>query len=142
MILIMKKAQVGVLLFDISTTSCWDCQIIEPSCQTDAWLFRVIESDMTFDSSYFIFLCFWKSQQKIYNLVLLQITFYLYFVLQLLLLRGFNWNENWTFALLLILLSKYRILVISLKEDCVLNDRCMQTTLTFELLLLLIKLTK
>ena len=58
MILPMKKAQGGVLLFDISTTSCWDCQIIEPSCQNDARLFRVIESDMTFDSSYFIFLCF------------------------------------------------------------------------------------
>jgi hypothetical protein len=36
MILPMKKAQGGVLLFDISTTSCCDCQIIEPSCQTDA----------------------------------------------------------------------------------------------------------
>ena len=36
MILLVKKAKGGVLLFDISTTSCWDCQIIEPSCQTDA----------------------------------------------------------------------------------------------------------
>lgn len=71
MILLLNIAEGGVPLFDISTTSCCDCQIIEPSCQNDAWLFLVIESDMTFDSSYFIFLFFLKSQQKICNPVLL-----------------------------------------------------------------------
>ena len=54
-VIIHKGHRGRVLLSDVYMTSCCDCQIIEPSCQSDIWRFRVIESSMRLHiSSYFM----------------------------------------------------------------------------------------